>query len=130
LDCINDFGEIKTASGSLKKSATFTVPMTNNIRVKRKWFSGVEASVTSGDTEDMTNTIEIPETNDKLSDNGVESRAETTACDDCNFNIGRVEVDGVTWTGASVGEACGVRENDVVMCDVEALVLGGVEVRV
>lgn len=90
----------------------------------------IKASITSGDTENLANAIEIPKTNNKLSDNSVESRTETTACYNSNSYIRRVEEDVVARTGAAISKACGVRENEVVKSDVEVLELGGVEVRV
>lgn len=107
------------------------MPMVNNIRVKLKRLSRrIKASVTSSDTENMSNPVEIPKTNNKLSNNGVESRTETTACYNSSSYIGRIEEDVVARTGAAISEACGVRENEVVKGDVEVLELGGVEVRV
>lgn len=132
MDGIDDVGELKTASGSLKQSAAFFMPIVNDVRVKREWIGGVKTSVTGGDAENMTDTIEIPEANNKLPNNGVEARAKTTAGDDSNSSVGRFwfQVDIVAGTGGAVSEASGMRENEVVLCDVEAMDLFGVKVRV
>lgn len=132
LDGIDDFGEMKTASGSLKQSATFFMPIVNDVRVKREWFGGVKTSITGGDTENLTNTIEVPEANNKLPNNGVEARAKTAAGDNSNSGVGRVrfQVDFATGTGGAVSEASRVRENEVVLCDVESFDLLSVKVRV
>lgn len=108
------------------------MPMVNNIRVKLNRLSRrrIKASVTSSDTKNLSNPVEIPKTNNKLSNNGVKSRTETTACYNSSSYIRRVEEDVVARTSGAISEACGVRENEVVISDVEVLELGGVEVRI
>lgn len=131
MDSIDDLAEIKTATGSPKGGTALVVPVANSVRVEGEGLLvGVKASVTGGDAEDVTHTIEVPQAHHELPDDGVEARAQTPARDNRHSGIAGVHVDLLTWTGAVVGQARGGEEHDVVWCHVEALDLGRVKVRV
>lgn len=114
----------------------------NNLWVERKGFCGVKPSVPSGDTEYMTHPIEVPQTHHELPDNGVETRAKTSAGHDGSANVRRLEVDMIAGSGAVVGESRRGRgggageverdlmDYDVVLGQIEGFSLGGVKVRV
>jgi len=137
LDGIDDIFEVKTASGCLEECATDVVPMVNKFGVEGEWLGGVKPSVPSGDAQNMTDAIEVPQSHHKLSDDGVKAGAETPAGDNGDADMGRVEADVFSGTGAVVGEAGQGRgvvfdltEYEVGLSKVEAMLLqlAGVEV--
>lgn len=105
MDGVDDIIEVKTASGCLEECATDVVPMVNKFGVEGEWLGGVKPSVPSGDTHNMTDAIEVPQTHHKLSDDGVKAGAETPAGDNADADKRRVKVDELAGTGAAVGEA-------------------------
>jgi len=139
LDGVDDVIEVKTASGCLEECATDVVPMVNEFGVEGEWLGGVKPSVPSGDAHNMTDAIEVPQTHDELSDDGVKAGAETAAGDNGDADMRRVEADVLAGTGAVVGEAGQGRgvvfdlaEYEVGVSKVEAMLLqlGGVKVGV
>ncbi|KAK7262054.1 hypothetical protein RJT34_29614 [Clitoria ternatea] len=135
LDSINNLMEIKTAPRSLKHGATHVVPVVHKVWVEREGLGGVKPPVAGGDAENMTDGVELPQTNNKLPDNGVEAGAEATAGDNSSANIGRVKENVFTGTSAVVCEAWGGRgvvsdlaEYDIVLCEVEGVEFECVEV--
>lgn len=110
--------------------------MANEVGAERKRVSGVKSSVASGDAENMRDSVEVGESDNELSDDGVKAGAEASAGNNGGANIGRLKGDEFTGTGAEVGEAGGGRgvvvdlaENEVGLCEVEGLFVG-VEVRI
>lgn len=102
LDGIDNLLKIKTASGGLEMGAAVLVPVVNKLGVEWEGFRRVKATVASLDTKNVTDPVEIPEAKNKLSDDGVETRAEATAGHNSSLDPGRIEQDLASWAGAVV----------------------------
>mmetsp|Transcript_31618 Transcript_31618/g.57512 ORF Transcript_31618/g.57512 Transcript_31618/m.57512 type:complete len:351 (-) Transcript_31618:151-1203(-) len=96
LKLVTDLCRIKAPSTSLQNASTFHVDISDVFHSKLDWWVLLRVAqpvVASLHTHDATDAILVPEAIGHFSDDGIETRTETTASHYGSFHLFRIEID-------------------------------------